>query len=165
MNYIESQLQPEERILLRANQGRKWYHFLMIFILFCLLMPLAFWLIYYFLAPILGTIIPTEYAILTVLGFLGLMSISLLFIFIHFLLDEVALTNMRVLGRVRGATEFGFKKVEIPLSAIRSVRSGSFLDSSVIIFRNDGKEDMLIRKITPRKEFVAKLTELINRPV
>ena len=164
MSIIESQLQPGEQVLLRVNQGRQWYHFLLLFIEYCLLIPFLFWILLQFLVPVLRAFIPEEITLLAILGLMGLISISLLFNFIHFLMDDVALTNLRILGRAQGATVFNFKKLDVPLSAIRSVQAGNLITPGLTIQRKDGKPDLLLRNLNPGKPFAAKLTELISQP-
>ena len=163
MSVIESQLQPGEQVLMRVNQGRKWHHFLLLFIEYCVLIPFLFWMLFVFLVPIMRSFFPEAITILAILGLMLLLGISLLFNFIHFLTDDVAITNLRILGRAQGATVFVFRKIDLPLSAIRSAQLGNLITPGVTIQRKDGKPDLLLRNLSPGKQFAAKLTELIQR--
>jgi hypothetical protein len=165
MSYITSQLQPGEQVLFRINRGRKWYHYLLLVIEYCILIPFLFWMLLYFLVPILGAFLPQAAALLSVGGLLLLLSLTLLLDFIHFLVDDIALTDRRIVGRAQGAMTWVFKKIDVPFSAIGSAKAtGGFASPSLEIRRKDGKPDLFVRNLSAGKQFAAKLTELINRP-
>ena len=162
MSSITSQLQPGEQVILRINRGRKWYHFLGLFIEYFILVPIIFWILLYLLVPMLGALLPQEIAFLPVAGLLGLISLVLLLDFIHFLVDDLVLTDRRILGRAQGATVLSFKKIELPLTAVASARaSGGFVSPGLEILRSDGKPALFFRNLSGSKKFVEKLTELI----
>lgn len=163
MSFIESQLQTGEQILMRANQGRQWYHFLLLFIEYCMLMPFLFWLLVIFLVPAMSAFIPEAVTMLAILGFMLLLTIPLLLNLVHFVVDDVAITNQRIVGRLMGATVFNFRKINLPLSAIRSASSGGIFAPGVTIQRKDGQPDMLLRNLSPGRLFAAKLGELISK--
>jgi hypothetical protein len=162
MSSINSQLQPGEQVLVRINRGRKWYHFLGLIIEFFILVPITFWLLLYLLMPMLGPLVSEEIALLMVLGLFGLIGLLLLLDFIHFWVDDVALTDRRILGTAQGSAVFSFKKIEIPLVAVASARaSGGFISPGLEILRKDGKPALFLRNLDGNKKFVDKLAELI----
>ena len=165
MSFIESQLQPGEQVLMRANQGRRWYHFLLLFIEYCMLMPFLFWALFIFVVPVMSAFIPEIVTMLAILGFIVLLSIPLLLNLVHFAVDEVAITNLRIVGRLMGATVFNFRKINVPLSAVRSASSGGIFAPGVTIERKDGNPDLLLRNLSPGRLFAAKLGELTSKPV
>jgi hypothetical protein len=166
MSYIESQLQPGEQVLFRINRGRKWYHYILLVIEYFILAPFLFWITLYFLVPILGRFLPQAAALLSVGGLLFLLSLGLLLDFMHFLLDDIALTDRRIVGRAQGTTTLAFQKIDVPLSVIASATAtGGFVSPMLEIRRKDGKPALFMRNLGAGKQFAAKLTELINRPV
>ena len=160
MSYITAQLQPGEEVLFRIKRGRKWYDYLGVVIVYFILIPFVFGVILYFLVPILGAILPQTTALLSVGGLMLLLSLALLLDLIHFLVDEIALTDRRIVGRAQGKTTLVFQKIDMPLSAIGSAKaSGAILE----IRRNDGKPDLVVRNIKDDEQFATKLTELIKQ--
>ncbi len=156
MSYINSKLHPGERVIFRITQGRKWYHYLIFFIEYFILLPILFWVILTFGVPIISAYLPQPVVMISISSFLLLISFPLLLNFIHFLVDELALTDTRVIGRALGATVLVFQKIDLPLSEIESaVVTGSILK----IQCKDGKS-IIFNNLSESKQFAAKLMEL-----
>jgi hypothetical protein len=166
MSYIESQLQPGEQVLFRINRGRKWYHYLLLVLPFCVLLPILVWVIGKFFLPILAAFLPQNALLLIGSGMLVLIGAGILTDVVHFLVDELALTDRRIVGKVQGAfSAWVFQKINVPLSEIESARAmGGFASASLVIQRKNGKPNLIVKNLGLRKQFAAKLTELINRP-
>lgn len=167
MSYIESQLQPGEQILFRINRGRKWYHYLLLVLPYFILVPILILVVGKLFLPILAAFLPETALILTWSGLLLLIGLGILTDVVHFLVDELALTDRRIVGKVQGAfSAWVFQKINVPLSEIESIRAmGGFASASLVIRRKDGKPDLIVRNLGSCEQFAAKLTESINRPV
>ena len=179
MSYIESQLQPGEQVMFRINRGKNWYHYLLTFIMNCIIMPITVSVMLYFISLLAAAFLPrvtasgsTTLDAMIPLGillfFLGLalfIMLAVLLDLIHFFTDELALTNRRIVGRAQGQAVWSFQKVNLPLSAVDSViAGGSFLQPILEIERKDDKPDLLIVNIGQRKEFAKKCMEAISSP-
>jgi len=162
MGYIDSNLQPGEQVLLRIRRGRKWYHVLLLILGYLVLVPLTFLIIWNVLLPYLMAVLPARIALLIVLGSLGLITIALFFDFIHFLVDEIALTDRRVFGRAQGLSAWLFPIVDLPLSLIDSVNPGMKINCFDIRLK-DGKRPVTIANLSGINEFVTKLEELLKK--
>jgi hypothetical protein len=114
MSYIKSKLHPGERVIFRITQGRKWYHYLIFFIEYFILLPILFWVILTFAVPLISAYLPQPVVMISISGFLLLISFPLLLNFIHFLVDELALTDTRIIGRAQGATTLVFQNRSTP---------------------------------------------------
>src|SRR5512136_733576 len=122
MSHIDSQLQPGEQVLMRLNRGRKWYHFLLLVITYFILIPLLFWMLLYFTALVLGSLLPEATALSVCLGLIGFLALVMLMDFIHFVVDEVVLTDRRIFGRAQGGVVFSFHKIDLPLTEVASAQ-------------------------------------------
>jgi hypothetical protein len=166
MSYIESQLQPGEQVLFRINRGRKWYHYLFLVLPYLILVPILILVVGFFLLPALAVSLPETVLIVIWSGLLLLIGLGILTDVVHFLVDELALTDKRIVGKVQGAfSAWVFQKINVPLPEIESVEAmGGFASASLVIQRKDGKPDLIVRNLDSRKQFAAKLMEFINRP-
>ncbi len=166
MSYIESQLQPGEQVLFRINRGRKWYHYLFLVLPYLILVPILILVVGRFLLPGLAASLPETVLIVIWGGMLLLIGLGILTDVVHFLVDELALTDKRIVGKVQGAfSAWVFQKINVPLPEIESVEAmGGFASASLVIQRKDGKPDLIVRNLDSRKQFAAKFMELINRP-
>jgi hypothetical protein len=161
MSYVESQLQPGEQVLFRINRGRKWYHYLFLVLPYLILLPILILVVGFFLLPALAASLPETVLIVIGSGLLLLIGLGILTDVAHFLVDELVLTDKRIVGRAQGAfSAWVFQKINVPLSEIESATSSS---SSLVIQRKNGKPDLIVRSLDSRKQFAAKLMELINR--
>ncbi len=166
MSYIESQLQPGEQVLFRISRRRKWYHYLLVVPAYCVLLTVLIWLVGNFFLPILAAFLSETALILIGSGLLLLIGLGILPGVIHFLVDELALTDRRIVGKVQGAfSGWVFQKISVPLSEVESVRAmGGFTSPGLEIRRKNGMPSVIVKNLGSRKEFAAKLTELLNRP-
>ena len=166
MNYIRSQLQPGEQILFQINRGRKWFHYLLLFFTYCVLLPVMIWVLNNFAYPIFASILPQNVVMLIWLGLFLLIGAAMLVDILHFLVDGLALTDRRIIGRVQGSfSGWVFRKINVPVSEIESVRvAGGFASPSLVIRLRNGKSKLIVRNLGPRQQFAAKLTELIDHP-
>lgn len=159
MSYIKSKLHPGERVIFRITQGRKWYHYLMLFITYFILLPILFWGIMTFAVPIISAYLPQLAVMLSVSGFMLLIGLPLLLNFIHFLVDELALTDTRIIGRAQGATTLVFQKIDLPLSGIESAVATANI---LTIQCKDGK-NIIFKNLSESKQFAAKIMELTTQ--
>ncbi len=165
MSYISSHLQPGEQVLIRTNRGRKWYHFLWMVFGYFIFLPIMAWIMLYFLVQIFGEFLSQTAALIFTGVFLIVLALGGLVDIIHFLVDDIALTDRRILGLAQGATTWSFKKYDIPLSVIESIRAtgGALVGYSLEIQRRDVKHKLYLRNLVGSKQLAAKITELINR--
>ena len=154
MSYIKSRLQPGERVIFRIRRGRKWHHYLSMFILYFIALPLILWAMMIFVAPIIRAL-PQPAGMLLESGFLLLISIAVLLDFIHFFVDELALTNTRIIGRAMGATNWVFRKIDLPLSGIISA---AVTGSTLKIRRKDGK-NFNFNNLSESEQFATKVMQ------
>jgi hypothetical protein len=166
MGYIQSQLQPGEQVLFRISRRIKWYHYLLLVLPYCIVVPLFTWVMGYIFLPIFAAFLPETALIIVGSGTLILIALALLDDVMHFLVDELALTDRRIVGKVQGAfSAWVFQKISVPLSEIKSVSVvGGFASPRLEIQRKNGMPSVIVKNLASRKEFAAKLTELINRP-
>lgn len=76
MSYIESQLQPGEQVFLRINRHNKWYHYILLVITYCLVLPILLWVIGYFFFHLFAAFLSESSLILIGSGLLLLLGLG-----------------------------------------------------------------------------------------
>lgn len=159
MGYVESRLQPGEHIIFKINRGRKWYHYLLWILPYIILVPIIVFLLGYFLMPMLRSLLPDNVTMLIGVGFLVLIGLAILNDIVHYFVDELALTDRRIVGRSQNsASGWLFQKINAPLSEIASINTFNMPARLVFQFR-DGRHLLIVKNLRDNKQFAEKLME------
>ncbi len=169
MSFVDNKLEAGEEILFKINRGRKFRHYYKMISQNVITFPVIAFFAWRYLSnlftdfPQPTSTDPMAIQILIpvcLLSCIYVPAIALIVVgvldLLHFFMDELALTNRRIIGRGQSRMIWPFRVFDIEVSEVLDIKN----KNTYLEIRVDGERPIIISKLFQNKEFIEKFDEL-----